>query len=56
MPTLEIDMEVISIQLYKTSSSPTSILLFKNSSDGEEKRNIPLTEELPSRTLMKKVA
>jgi hypothetical protein len=53
---LEIDMEALSNQLYKTFSPRTSIPLFTNSSDGDEKRNLPLTKKLPLGTLTKKVA
>jgi hypothetical protein len=56
MPTFDINMEALFIQLYNTSSSRTLILLFTNSSDGEEMRNFPLTEKFPSGTLMKKLA
>jgi hypothetical protein len=55
LPTLDIDIEALSIQLYNTSSFQTSIELFTNSSYGEEKTNLILPEELPSRTLTKKV-
>jgi hypothetical protein len=34
----------------------TSIELFTNSSNGEENMNLPLLEELPSRTLIRIVA
>jgi hypothetical protein len=45
---LDIDIKALSIQLYNTSSIRTSIELFTNSSDGEEKMNLPLPEELAS--------
>ncbi len=56
MPTLEIGMDVLFIQLYNTSSPWTSILLFTNSSSGKEKRNLQLIEEFPLGTLTKRVA
>jgi len=40
MPTFDIDMEALFIQLYNTSSPLTSLLLFTNSSD-ERRRGIP---------------
>ncbi len=54
LPTLDIDIEALSIQLYNTSSFQTSIELFTNSSYGEEKTNLTLPEELPSRIFNKK--
>jgi hypothetical protein len=54
-PALDKDIEALSIQLYNTSSLQTSIALFTNSSNGEEKMNLPLTKELPSMNLIKKV-
>jgi len=56
LPALDIDIEALSIQLYNMSSFRTSIELFTNSSDGEEKMNLPLLEELASGTLAKRVA
>jgi hypothetical protein len=56
LPTLDKNIKVFSIQLYNTSSLRTSIILFINSSDGEEKMNLPLIEELPLGTLTKRVA
>jgi hypothetical protein len=38
------------------SSFQTSIKLFTNSLDGEEKTNLPLAEEFPSGTVTKRVA
>jgi hypothetical protein len=56
LPALDIDIEALSIQLYNMSSFRTSIELFTNSSDGEEKMNLPLLKELASGTLAKRVA
>jgi hypothetical protein len=56
LPALDIDIEALSIQLYNMSSFRTSIELFTNSSDCEEKMNLPLFEELTSGTLAKRVA
>jgi hypothetical protein len=56
LPTLDIDIEALSVQLYNTSSFQTLIKLFTNSLDGEEKTNLPLPEEFPLRTLARKVA
>jgi hypothetical protein len=56
MPTLDINMEALSIQLYNTFSPQTSIPLFINSLDGEEKTNFLLIKELPSRIMMRKIA
>jgi hypothetical protein len=53
---LDINIEALFVQLYNTSSLRTSIELFTNSLDGEEKMSLPLLEELPSRTLTKRVA
>jgi hypothetical protein len=50
---LDIDIDALSIQLYNTSSSQTSIELFKNSSNGEEKTNLLMPKELASKTLAK---
>jgi hypothetical protein len=47
---LDINIEALFIQLYNTFSFRTSIELFTNSLDGEEKTNLPLPKELPSRT------
>jgi hypothetical protein len=52
---LGIDIKVISIQLYNTSSFQTSINLFTNSLDGEEKMNFLMPKDLTSRTLARKV-
>jgi hypothetical protein len=54
-PALDKDIKALSIQLYNTSSLLTSIALFTNSLNGEEKMNFPLTKELPLRNLMEKV-
>jgi hypothetical protein len=54
--TLDIDIEALFVQLYNTFSVQTSIELFTNSLNGEEKRNFPLPKELPSRTLTRRVA
>ncbi len=51
LPTLDIDIKALFVQLYNTFSLRASIELFTNSSDGEEKTNLPLLEELPSGTL-----
>jgi hypothetical protein len=48
---LDIDIDALSIQLYNMSSFRTSIELFRNSSDDEEKTNIPVPKELASGTL-----
>jgi len=53
MPTLDIEIEALSVQLYNTSSLETLIKLFTNSLDGEEKTNLPLFEEFPLGTLTK---
>jgi hypothetical protein len=42
---LDIDIEALSIQLYNTSSFQTSIELFTNSLNGEEKTNFPMPKE-----------
>jgi hypothetical protein len=55
LPTLDIDIEALFVQLYNMSSFQTLIKLFTNSSDGEEKMNLPLSEELPLGTLVRKV-
>jgi hypothetical protein len=52
---LGIDIKVISIQLYNTSSFQTSINLFTNSLDGKEKMNFLMPKDLTSRTLARKV-
>jgi hypothetical protein len=52
---LDIDVNALSVQLYSTSSFQTSIELFKNSSNGEEKTNLLMFEELASRTLARRV-
>jgi hypothetical protein len=54
LPTLDIDIDALYVQLYNTSSSQTSIELFKISSNGEEKTNLLMLEELASKTLTKK--
>jgi hypothetical protein len=56
LPTLDIDIKALFIQLYNTSSFQTLIKLFTNSSDGEEKTNLPLPKELPSGTLTRRIA
>jgi hypothetical protein len=56
LPTLDIDIEALFVQLYNTFSFQTSTKLFTNSSDGEEKTNLPLLEELPLGTLTRRVA
>jgi hypothetical protein len=48
---LDINIEALFVQLYNTSSFQTSIELFTNSLDGEEKKNLPMLKELPSGTL-----
>jgi hypothetical protein len=48
---LDINIEALFVQLYNTSSFRTSIELFTNSLDGEEKKNLPVLKELPSGTL-----
>jgi hypothetical protein len=53
---LDIDIDALSIQLYNTSSSQTSIELVKNSSNGEEKTNLLMPKELASKTLAKRAA
>jgi hypothetical protein len=53
---LDIDIKALSIQLYNTSSIRTSIELFTNSSNGEEKTNLLLPKELASWTLARRVA
>jgi hypothetical protein len=52
---LDINIEALFVQLYNTSSLRTSIELFTNSLDGEEKMSLPLLKELPSRTLIKRI-
>ncbi len=52
---LDIDIEALSVQLYNTSSFQTSIDLLTNSSDGGEKTNFPLSKELPSGTLTRRI-
>jgi len=52
---LDINIEALSVKLYTTFSVQTSIKLFTNSSNGEEKRNFPLPKELPSRTLTRRI-
>jgi len=56
LPTLDINIEALSIQLFNTSSFQTLIKLFINTLDGEEKKNLPVFKELPSRTLTRRVA
>jgi hypothetical protein len=56
LPALDKDIEALSIQLYNMFSFRTSIKLFTNSSDGEENMNLPMLEELASKTLVRKVA
>jgi hypothetical protein len=53
---LDINIKASSIQLSNTSSFRISIKLFTNSSNGEEKMNLPLPEKLPLGTLIRKVA
>jgi hypothetical protein len=55
LSTLDINIEALSVELYTTFSVQTSIKLFTNSSNGEEKRNFPLPKELPSRTLTRRI-
>jgi hypothetical protein len=55
LSTLDINIEALSVKLYTTFSVQTSIKLFTNSSNGEEKRNFPLPKELPSRTLTRRI-
>jgi hypothetical protein len=55
MSTLDIEIKAISVQLYNTSSLQTSIKLFTNLLDGEDKTNLPLLEELPLDTLTRRV-
>jgi len=55
MPALDIKIKALSIQLYNTSSLETLIKLFTNSLDGEEKTNLPLSEEFPLGTLTRRV-
>jgi malonyl CoA-acyl carrier protein transacylase len=56
LPTLDINIEALSIQLFNTSSFQTLIKLFINTLDGEEKKNLLVFKELPSRTLTRRVA
>jgi hypothetical protein len=56
LSALDIDIETLSIQLYNTFSFQTSIKLFTNSSNGEEKMNLPLPKEFPLRTLARRVS
>ncbi len=53
---LDVNRKALSIQLYNTSSFQTSIELFTNSLDGEEKTNFPMPKELTSRTSARRVA
>jgi hypothetical protein len=53
---LDINIEALSIQLYNMSSFRTSIELFTNSLNGEEKMNLPMPKELVLGTLAKRVA
>jgi hypothetical protein len=53
---LDIDIKALSIQLKSTSSFQTLIELFTNSSNGEEKTNLPMLKEIALRTLIRKVA
>ncbi len=53
---LDVNRKALSIQLYNTSSFRTSIELFTNSLDGEEKTNFPMPKELTSRTSARRVA
>jgi hypothetical protein len=52
---LDINIEALSVQLYNTSSFRISIELFTNSLDGEEKNNLQVLKELPSRTLTRRI-
>ncbi len=52
---MDINIEALSIQLHDTSSFQTSIEFFINSSDDEEKTNLPMLEELALGTLTKRI-
>jgi hypothetical protein len=53
---LDIYIEALSVELYNTSSFQTSIELFTNSLNGEEKTNPPMLKEFTSGTLARRVA
>jgi len=56
LPTLDINIKALSVQLYNMSLFKTLIEFFRNSLNGEEKINFLMPKELTLGTLAKRVA